>query len=398
MNKNYFCQERDFYQDQLLNNILPFWLKYGRDEECGGYHTCLNRDGSVFDYDKICTWGQGRIICTFAYLYNEFKREPQWLDMAMHGVDFMLKFGFDESGRVYYSLSRKGTPLAKTRDIFAELSLAAGFAECFKATGDRKLLQLAKKCVFMVAEVVKNPRTNTHRRFMSQSRPMSLNAEHMIILNTIQRLRELDDDPQYEKISLYCLENIFNLHYNKQKRCVFEAVSIDGSPLPGQMGRWINPGHMIELSWFLIHEGQYRDNMEIIGKGLKVIDWGMEWGWDEDYGGIINDVDIEGKFLLGPQFLYAPMKMWWSVLEALYGNALAYSMTGDQKFMDYYKKVRQWSFDHLADGEYGEWYGYLSPEGKIIDAGAKGTDIKSCYHIGRAFYLCHKIFARLAAG
>ncbi len=106
MDKDYFCQERDFYQDQLLNNILPFWLKYGRDDQCGGYHTCLNRDGSVFDYDKICTWGQGRIIWTFAYLYNEFRQEPKWLDMAMHGVDFMLKFGFYESGRVYYSLSR----------------------------------------------------------------------------------------------------------------------------------------------------------------------------------------------------------------------------------------------------------------------------------------------------
>ncbi len=103
------------------------------------------------------------------------------------------------------------------------------------------------------------------------------------------------------------------------------------------------------------------------------------------------------KFLLGPQFLYAPLKMWWSHLEALYANALAYSVTGNDKFIFYYEKVRKWSFDHFADGEYGEWYGYLSPEGKVIDAGAKGTDIKNSYHIGRAFYLCHRIFAKLAS-
>ncbi len=237
MNKSYFVKERDFYKEQLLCNILPFWLKYARDDASGGYHTCLNRDGSVFDYDKICTWSQGRIIWTYAYLYNELKQDPEWLDMAMHGVEFMLHFGFDKSGRVFHSLSREGTPLARTRDVFAELSLAAGLAECFKATGNNELLELAKKCVLTVTDIVSKPTTNPHRRFMSSSRPMSLNAEHMILFNTIQRLRELDNDPRYQQISSDCLKNLLQLHYSEKNHCVFEAVSLDGSSLPGQMGK-----------------------------------------------------------------------------------------------------------------------------------------------------------------
>ena len=391
-----FSDERDFYEDQLLNNVLPFWLQHARDDECGGYQTCLNRDGSVFDYDKVCTWAQGRIIWTFGYLYNEFRQDPDWLDMAMHGVEFMRKFGFDEDGRVYYSISREGVPLAKTKDIYAELSLAAGLAECWKATGNAELLQLAKNCVFTVTDVVNDPSTNPHRRFIGGSRPISLNAEHMILLNTIQCLRERDEDPRYDVISRDCLRNILDHHYSEENRCVFEAVRADGSQLPGQMGRWINPGHMIELGWFLIHEGRFRGEDDLTQKGVNVIDWGMEWGWDKELGGIVNDVDIEGRFLLGPRFLYAPFKMWWSHLEALYANALAYAVTGTDRFMEDYDKVRQWSFEHFPDDESGEWYGYFSTGGRLIDAGAKGTDIKNSYHIARAFYLCHRLFEQLA--
>ncbi len=61
---------RDFYYRELTENILPFWMNHARDAEAGGYHTCLNRDGSVYDYDKVCMWHAGRIIWTYAHMYN----------------------------------------------------------------------------------------------------------------------------------------------------------------------------------------------------------------------------------------------------------------------------------------------------------------------------------------
>ncbi len=37
------------YRNELLTNILPFWMKYGLDKENGGYFTCVDRDGSLMD-------------------------------------------------------------------------------------------------------------------------------------------------------------------------------------------------------------------------------------------------------------------------------------------------------------------------------------------------------------
>ena len=41
------------YKDELLNNVLPFWLQNSQDKEFGGYFTCMDREGKVFDTDKF---------------------------------------------------------------------------------------------------------------------------------------------------------------------------------------------------------------------------------------------------------------------------------------------------------------------------------------------------------
>ena len=48
------------YKSELLDNVLPFWLEKSQDHEFGGYFTCLDRDGSVFDTDKF-VWLQGSL-------------------------------------------------------------------------------------------------------------------------------------------------------------------------------------------------------------------------------------------------------------------------------------------------------------------------------------------------
>ena len=37
------------YKNELLENIIPFWLNKSPDKEFGGYFTCLNGKGEVFD-------------------------------------------------------------------------------------------------------------------------------------------------------------------------------------------------------------------------------------------------------------------------------------------------------------------------------------------------------------
>ena len=60
----------DRYRSELFDNVVPFWEKHSIDAECGGYFTCLDRKGNVFDTDKF-VWLQARQVWMFSRLYND---------------------------------------------------------------------------------------------------------------------------------------------------------------------------------------------------------------------------------------------------------------------------------------------------------------------------------------
>ena len=57
--KKYLQEWSKKYKDDLVNNIMPFWMKYGLDRQHGGVYTSVNRDGSLIDSTKS-VWFQGR--------------------------------------------------------------------------------------------------------------------------------------------------------------------------------------------------------------------------------------------------------------------------------------------------------------------------------------------------
>ena len=59
--KNY----SEIYEQELIDNVIPFWMKHSKDEVGGGYFNCLDRAGNVFDTDKFM-WLQAREVWTFA--------------------------------------------------------------------------------------------------------------------------------------------------------------------------------------------------------------------------------------------------------------------------------------------------------------------------------------------
>ena len=58
------------FADELRESILPFWLKYGVDEEYGGILTCLDRDGSLFSCHCGCMSIEVTSSIDFAVLYS----------------------------------------------------------------------------------------------------------------------------------------------------------------------------------------------------------------------------------------------------------------------------------------------------------------------------------------
>ena len=112
---------QNHYKDNLLNDVVPFWVSHSIDTENGGYFTCLDQKGKVYDTDKF-VWLQCRQVWLFSMLYNKVEQKREWLDIALSGADFLEKHGTDSQGNWYFSLTREGNPLVQPYNIFSDCS------------------------------------------------------------------------------------------------------------------------------------------------------------------------------------------------------------------------------------------------------------------------------------
>ena len=147
----------NFYQNTLLHDVIPFWEKYSLDREKGGYFTCLDREGTVYDTDKFI-WLQNRQVWLFSTLYNQLEKRQNWLDIATHGADFLAKHGRDADGNWYFSLDRVGNPLTQPYNIFSDCFAAMAFSQYALAMGDEESKAIALQAYNNVLRRKDNPK------------------------------------------------------------------------------------------------------------------------------------------------------------------------------------------------------------------------------------------------
>ncbi|MBA3725558.1 MAG: AGE family epimerase/isomerase [Armatimonadetes bacterium] len=110
-------------------------------------------------------------------------------------------------------------------------------------------------------------------------------------------------------------------------------------------------------------------------------------GWDDECGGLRYYDDLKG---LPIQEYWHDMKFWWPHCEAMIATALAWKLTGQERYAEWHEQVHDWSFEHFADPEFGEWFGYLRRDGSVSSR-LKGSMFKGPFHLPRALWYCWKL-------
>ncbi|GAB1452299.1 hypothetical protein MASR2M47_23550 [Draconibacterium sp.] len=152
------------YKSELLDKVIPFWQNHSKDEEFGGYFTCLDREGKVFDTDKFI-WLQAREVWMFSSLYNNVEQKQEWLEMALHGAEFLKKHAKDTDGNWYFSLNRQGEPLIQPYNIFSDCFACMAFGQLYKATGNQEYAEIAKQTFQNILKKRDNPKGKYNKAF-----------------------------------------------------------------------------------------------------------------------------------------------------------------------------------------------------------------------------------------
>ncbi|UOM51614.1 AGE family epimerase/isomerase [Sphaerochaeta associata] len=380
------------YRHMLVDNILPFWLRYGLDRVHGGMYTALDRDGSILDTDKS-VWFQGRALWTYATAYRQVEKNAEFKTACDSLVSFIEKHCFDPAdGRMFFRVSKEGRPeIKRIRYVFSETFAILGFAAYSRAFNRPDYAQKAYDLLLKVEGYLNTPGVLVPK-FETASIGFGL---PMILLNTVQELRAALPDRVVEfnaRIDGY-LEQIKTHFVRPELQIVVEQCNPDGSlQLDHFEGRQLNPGHAIEGAWFILNEARYRNNdPDLMNLGTTMLDWMWSKGWDAEMGGIIYFRDALGR---SATEYWHDMKFWWPQCEATIANLMAYSMTGKESYLTQFDTVHQYIKGHFIDREFGEWYGYLHRDGSLSTP-LKGNMYKGPFHIPRMYLVCCQLLDEL---
>lgn len=380
------------YSEDLRERVIPFWMRHSLDREHGGYFTCLDRDGAVYDERKYM-WLQGRAVWTFARLYRELEPRAEWLAAARLGVEFIRRHGRDERGRVYFSLTRDGSPLAFQRKPYAAVFVQMGFFEYGLATGDQGLIAEAAALFWQIRDWIADPGLLGRPTFPGQIAVSNLADLLVVGLMALDLARHTGED-RYAAVVAETLAGAAR-HYDPARRIFVENVARDGRDLSAlPEGRMFNPGHSIETAWIVLHMLELRPDAAMQQVALDAIRGSLELGWDEPYGGILYFVDLAGRPTLQ---LEASMKLWWPHAEAIYALVLAYSLTRESSWLPWLERVDAYTYSHFVDAEHGEWFGYCQRDGSLA-LSSKGGNYKGFFHVPRALLFSMQAIERMKDG
>lgn len=372
----------DRYEDALLNDVMPFWDKYSLDTEHGGYFTCLDREGGVYDTDKF-VWLQARQVWTYSVLHSRVEERSQWLDMASHGADFLMQHGMDAEGNWYFALDRAGRPLVQPYNIFSDCFAALAFREYARVSGRSEYAECALNTYRNILRRQNNPK-GKYSKVVPGTRTLQGFALPMILCNLSLELAGLLPSGELESILDDCIHAVLHTFMDPELGVIHEYVAEDGSLVDCFDGRLINPGHGLEALWFILDVAEQRHDGELATRATEVMKRTLAFGWDERNGGVFYFMDSMGRPV---QQLEWDLKLWWVHLEALVATIKAFNITGDAELLDWFERLQAYTWDHFPDPEFGEWYGYLNRDGTPLFT-LKGGKWKGCFHLPRALFNC----------
>jgi N-acylglucosamine 2-epimerase len=377
---NTLASYASLYYNELVDNILPFWLQNSIDKEHGGFFTCLDQEGKIYDTDKFM-WLQGRQVWTFSYMYNHVQQNQEWLKVALHGANFMEKFGRDTDGNWYFSLTQDGKPLIQPYNIFSDCFATMGFASLYKATQNENYKKIAIDTFNNILKRQHNWKGKYNKAYPG-TRSLKNFSLPMILCNLALELEHILGEEKVNEFIPTVIHEVMEVFYNPELGVVLENVYEDGSFCDSYEGRVLNPGHAIEAMWFIMDLGKRLGDDALINKACTIMLQTLEYGWDKKYGGIYYFLDVKGH---PTQQLEWDQKLWWVHVETLVALAKGYKLTGNEDCAKWFKKVHDYSWSKFKDPEHSEWFGYLNRQGEVL-LNLKGGKWKGCFHMPRAMY------------
>lgn len=413
-----------FYENELTNQILSFWLPRCLDSEHGGYFNCFDNSGEhLVSRDKY-TWSQGRFVYMFARLAQlsapifTGEQRRRFLELAKSGRDFLMAhclLGGDD-WRCTFLMEADGTPKyvdgCDTLDmsIYADCFVVIGLCRYAQAAGDAEAYAFAMRLYDSICARIGSGAYHTlpyplSPEYRAHGIPMILSNVSFELYGAAQALSPQDCPKLRARVKGFA-EDILD-HFVDGDCVIHEVITRDNAFFPELLGQHANPGHTIEDMWFMIDAADLLGRKDIEQKACAIAKKAYEIGWDGEMGGILHFCGTKGGRPEGNPGRTAeePMcrqlsgwddKLWWIHAEALYTALLCYERTGDEDFLAWHDRVFEYTFEVFPnrDPEIREWKQIRMRDGRPQEK-VVALPVKDPFHITRDLCLILELLHRM---
>lgn len=378
---NYYKQ----YLDTLNNEVIPFWLKYSKDES-GAINNCLKEDGTVISKDRFI-WSQGRALWTFSALYNRVEKKQEYLDMANGLFNYLLSVRPKDGGSWNYLYDDKGNVKTGPTSIYVDGFVLIGMTEYYLMTKNELAKEIAVEIYKNTYKLIMNPGSyGVAPRTIPEG--MEIHGVYMVFSFFYHNLAKAIGDKEIGETAYQFANKILERFYNKEKDAVIEFIRVDGTRQDTAPERLCMPGHTLETLWFIITIFEDRNEKDKILECCRLVKRHFELGWEN--GSMRLAIDIDGK---SPVYRdKADYRAWWVHCEALVATAYAYKHTKDEEFMKMHKMINEFAFSHYPNG-YGDWINWLDSNLEVAPSAA--LPVKDPFHLPRALIYLVDLFKNI---
>lgn len=340
------------YSNELFNRFLPSMEKLSVDNEYGGFICDVDISaGKVINYTKR-TWYQGRGIWVYSFLYNNFKKDSRYLEIARKAVDFVSKLQRTEGKFLDLNYSREGNKMSDPGDIYGDLFIAEGLAEFSKATGDKSYLKHAKEMIFYCLE--RYDRADyVYDITYAPGRPKiegPRNLGHwMIFLSLSSQILSQGHDDDLKKLADRCIDAIMLCHMNREFNILNEMVNHDFSLPKNEYADFAVIGHGIETLAFVMAEAVRRKDAELFKQSEAAFKRHVEVAADKLYGGHFEVLYNANTYS------WAPSKSAWCQQEVSIGSLISLEHTGQKWAEQCFNEGDAYMMEKMLTSQFAFW-------------------------------------------
>ena len=366
-----------------IKSILDFYDPNIVDVS-GGFFQNFRDDGSVFGKQERHLVSSTRMVVNYCRAYQLFGA-MEYRQKALHGLRYVVEQHWD-ARRQAYNWTLSGTrPVDQTNHCYGLAFVLLMYSEALKAklidddAAIDKTFEILESRFWLDDDGLYADEASLDWSDLSDYRGQNAN------MHTCEAMLAAFDATANERyVDRACAlarkftvdlarksDNLVWEHFTKELEVDWDYNKDDPQNLYRPWG--IQPGHQTEWAKLLLTLHQVRPEEWMLERATDLFDRALEIAWDESFGGIQYGFNPQGE-------ICDDDKYFWVQAESFAAAARLATVTGEQRYWDWYDRIWDYANQHMVDKHYGGWFRVLDRSNhKLSDA--KSTAGGKCdYH------------------